>query len=128
MKYLCLAYGDEAISNALSQQEMDDVIARCRLYDEELRATGRVVSGMSLGWAATTLRSRNGKVSVTDGPFAETKEVVGGIVVIEADDLAEAIAVASLHPAARMSDLGWAVELRPIEDLPACRPDEAPAG
>ena len=121
MQYLCLAYGDEAKSNALSQKEMDEVVARCQVYDAELRATGKVVSGMSLGWAATTLRSHKGKVSVTDGPFAETKEVVGGIVVIEAENLAEAIAVASLHPAARMADLGWAVELRPVDELPACR-------
>ena len=127
MKYICLAYGDEAIFNSLSQKDLGDVIARCRTYDAELHATGRVVSTMSLGWAATTLRPRSGKVSVTDGPFAETKEVVGGIVVIEADDLREAIAVASLHPAARMSDLGWAVELRPIEEFPVCRPEAAPA-
>ena len=55
MQYLCLAYGDEAKSNALSQKEMDEVVARCQVYDAELRATGKVVSGMSLGWAATTL-------------------------------------------------------------------------
>ena len=128
MKYLCLAYGDEAKSNALSRKEMDDVIARCRTYDAELRATGKLVSAMSLGWAATTLRPRKGKVSITDGPFAETKEVVGGIVIIEAETLDEAMAVASLHPAARISGLGWGLELRPIDDHPACRPEEPHAG
>jgi hypothetical protein len=60
---------------------------------------------------------------VTDGPYAATKEVVGGLVLIEARDLNEAIQVASLHPAARMGEeLGWGIELRPIEEFPACKP------
>jgi hypothetical protein len=129
MLYLCLAYGDESKSNTLSQQEMDALIGRCRTYDAELQATGRVVSAMSLGWAATTLRPRTGKLSITDGPFAETKEVVGGLVVIEADDLDEAIRVASLHPAARMGEeLGWGVEVRPVEECLARRPEGSSAG
>ena len=129
MQYLCLAYGDESKSNMLSQQEMDAVIAKCRVYDAELHATGRVVSSMSLGWAATTLRPRRGKLSITDGPFAETKEVVGGLVVIEADDLDEAIRVASLHPAARMGEeLGWGVEVRPLGECGARRPEVGSAG
>ena len=124
MKYLCLAYGAEEQMNALSKSEMDALISDCRTYDEELRKTGHLVSGMSLGWGATTLRLRNGKLSITDGPFAATKEVVGGLVIIEARDLNEAIQVASLHPAARTGEaLGWGVEVRPIEENPPCRPE-----
>ncbi len=129
MKYLCLAYGDEQKFNAMSKSEMDDLIAKCGAYDQELQQGGHLVSGMSLGWGATTLRLRNGKLSITDGPFAATKEVVGGLVVIEARDLNEAIQVASLHPAARMGEeLGWGVEVRPIEELPPCKPDPATQG
>ena len=122
MKYLCLAYGDEEKSNAMTQSEMEALIRDCKTYDEELQKSGHLISGMSLGWGATTLRLRNGKLSVTDGPFAATKEVVGGLVLIEAKDLNEAIQVASLHPAARMGEeLGWGVEVRPIEEHPPCK-------
>jgi hypothetical protein len=128
MKYLCLAYGSEAKFNALSKAQLDDLIARCAAYDAELSAGGHLVSGMSLGWGATTLRLRNGKLSITDGPFAATKEVVGGLIIIEARDLNEAIQVASLHPAARMGEeLGWGLEIRPIDEAPPCRPDGAAA-
>jgi hypothetical protein len=122
MKYLCLAFGNEEKFNALSKSELDALIADCQTYDAELQKTGHLVSGMSLAWESTTLRLRNGKLSITDGPFAATKEVVGGLVIIEARDLNEAIQVASLHPAARMGEeLGWGVEVRPIEEMPPCK-------
>ena len=122
MKYLCLAYGDEEKSKAMTPSQWDDLIQKCRLYDDELQKSGHLISGMSLGWGATTLRLRNGKLSVTDGPFAATKEVVGGLVLIEARDLNEAIQVASLHPAARMGEeLGWGIEVRQIEENPPCK-------
>jgi hypothetical protein len=122
MKYLCLAFGNEEKFNALSKSELDALIADCQGYDAELQKSGHLVSGMSLSWASTTLRLRSGKLSITDGPFAATKEVVGGLVIIEARDLNEAIQVASLHPAARMGEeLGWGVEVRPIEEMPVCK-------
>ena len=122
MKYLCLAYGEESKMNALSPGEMEALIRDCRLYDEELKKTGRLVWGMSLGWGSTSLRLGNGKLSITDGPFAATKEVVGGLVLIEAKDLNEAIQVASLHPAARMGEeLGWGLEVWPVDEHPPCR-------
>jgi hypothetical protein len=63
-----------------------------------------------------TVRPRNGRVSITDGPFAETKEQVGGFFIVEAKDLNEAIRVASMHPAAHLGEqVGWGVEVRPIE-------------
>lgn len=126
MKYLCLAYGDEQKFNAMSKSELDALIDKCSAYDKELQEGGHLVSGMSLGWAATTLRLRSGKLSITDGPFTATKEVVGGLVIIEARDLNEAIQVASLHPAARMGEeLGWGIEIRPVEENPPCKPQPA---
>ena len=122
MKYLILAYGDESKSATLTAEGMKELVAKCAAYDAELHATGRYVSAMSLKWDATSLRLRDGRLSVTDGPFAVTKEVVGGLVVIEADDHDHAVRLASLHPAARMGEeLGWGIELRPLDPAPACR-------
>jgi hypothetical protein len=90
----------------------------CRPLDEDLQRSGHLLEVGSL--AATkdsvSLRPRKGKVTVTDGPFAETKEQLGSYFLIEARDLDEAIEVASKHPAARLNEqLGWGVEIRPIE-------------
>jgi hypothetical protein len=115
MKYLCLAYGDQRKMEALTKEQFEALVARCRLHDEELRKSGHLVMVESLEWATTTIRARNGKVVTTDGPFVETKEKVGGLFVIEARDLNEAIRVAALHPAAHLGeDVGWAIEVRPI--------------
>jgi hypothetical protein len=122
MKFLCLAFGDEKKTEALSEAELRAMGEKCRVYDEELKKTGALVGSGSLGWSAKTLRRRGGKLKVTDGPFSEAKEVVGGFVIIEAKDYAEAIEIASLHPAARMGEeLGWGVEVRPME---GCRMQE----
>jgi len=117
MKYLCLAYGDQSKMEALSKAEFEALVAKCGPMDEELRRTGQVVTTESLEWATTTIRTRNGKQVVTDGPFVETKEKVGGLFIIEARDLNEAIRIASLHPAAHLGEgQGWAIEVRPIAD------------
>src|SRR5262249_46984210 len=79
MKYLCLAYGDEERMKALTKAEFEALVGQCAVHDEELRRTGQVLSTESLEWATTTIRSRGGKVVVTDGPFVETKEKVGGL-------------------------------------------------
>ena len=116
MKYLLLAYGNEEKCNALTEAQMASLAENCQAYDAEMHATGKVVGGGSLGWASRSLRLKGGKLSVTDGPFVDTKEVVGGVVILEADDFDEAVRVASLHPAARMGEeLGWGIELRPME-------------
>jgi hypothetical protein len=127
MKYLCLAYYDEKKFAMLTEAELAAIGRDCRPLDVDLQRSGRLLEVASL--AATTdsvsLRPRNGKVMVTDGPFAETKEQVGSYFLIEARDLDEAIEVASKHPAARLNEhLGWGVEIRPIE---TCRV-EGPAG
>ena len=118
MKYLCLAYYDEKAFDALSKPELDAIVSKCPPYDEALRESGHLIVQASLGSprASTTVRPRNGKPSVTDGPFIETKEQVGGFFIIEARDLNEAIRVASKHPAANLGEqVGWAIEVRPIE-------------
>ena len=118
MKYLCLAYYDEKKFETLTESDMAAIGRECRPLDEELQRSGHLLEVGSL--AATkdsvSLRPRQGKVMVTDGPYAETKEQLGSYFLIEARDLNEAIEVASKHPAARLNEhLGWGVEIRPIE-------------
>ena len=118
MKYLCLAYYDEKKFESLTPADMAAIAKECSPLDDDLRGTGRLLEVGSL--AATkdsvSLRPRGGKVSVTDGPYAETREQLGSYFLIEARDLDEAIRVASKHPAAQLNEhLGWGVEIRPIE-------------
>jgi hypothetical protein len=118
MKYLCLAYYDVRAFEALSRAELDAIVGKCPAYDDALRASGHLLVQASLGpaRATTTVRPRNGKPSVTDGPYVETKEQVGGFFIIEARDLNEAIRVASKHPAGNLGEqVGWGIEVRPIE-------------
>jgi|SRR3569832_928962 len=114
MKYLCLAYEEENKLNILSRSEWDLLRRETLAYVEELRNKGRMVSAEALqsSQTASTVRVRNGKVSITDGPFAETKEQLGGFFLIEARDLNEAIQVASQWPSARLGS----IEVRPIEE------------
>jgi hypothetical protein len=115
MKYLCLVYIEEKKLNALSKSEMDALVADALAYDDELRKSGHYIVSDALQAveAATTLRHRNGKVSITDGPFAETKEQLGGFILIEARDLNEALHVASKIPPGRIGS----IEVRPVKDL-----------
>lgn len=117
MKYLCMAYGDRKKMEVLTKAEFDALVAQCQVHDEALRKSGRLVLVESLEWATATLRPPNGKVVTTDGPFAESKEQVGGLFIIEAQDMDDAVRVASLHPAAHLGEhLGWWIEVRPIAD------------
>ena len=122
MKYLCLAYYDEKAFDALPKRDLDAIVSKCPPYDEALRRSGQLVVQASLGpsRATTTVRPRNGKPTVTDGPFVETKEQVGGFFIIEARDLNDAIRVASKHPAANLGEqVGWAIEVRAIDGYEA---------
>ena len=112
MKYLCLVYGEE---NAL--QRMDD--AHCLAYDESIRKSGHCVASEALESVstATTVRVRKGQVMRTDGPFAETKEVLCGYNIIEADSMEEAVRIASEFPWANTG----CIEVRPIRDMDAVR-------
>jgi hypothetical protein len=122
VKYLCLAFYDEETCDALSPAEWAAIASECQPHDRALAGTGRLVSQMSLGTARSSrsLRPGNGKPLVTDGPFVETKEQVGGFFIVEARDMDEAVGVAAKHPAANLNGhLGWGIEVRPIEEL--CR-------
>jgi len=118
MKFLCLGYYDEKKFNALPKPDVDALVQQCRTHDEALRKSGHMLMVASLAATrdATSIRPRNGKPVVTDGPFAETKEQVGAFFIVEAPDLKEATRVASLHPAAHLGEqVGWGVEVRPID-------------
>ena len=108
MKYLCLVYLDEKRLDELPDED-------CVAYDKEIRHSGYCLASEALQsvQTATTVRMRNGKLSITDGPFAETKEQLAGFYMIEARDLNEAIQVASKIPPARVG----CIEVRPIRPI-----------
>lgn len=117
MKYLVLIYDDEQLLDALPESEAEQMMKECLACSDELRQTGHLLDSKVLGPAATatSLRLRNGRLTTTDGPFADTREHLGGLNLIEARDLNEAIRVASRFPWARTGCL----EIRPLQDLPA---------
>jgi hypothetical protein len=114
MKYLAIAYEEERKLNELSEAEWHVLRAETLDYVETLRRSGRLILTHALQSATTasTVRVRGGALSVTDGPFAETKEQIGGFFVFEASDLQEAIQVAAQWPSARIGS----IEVRPIEE------------
>jgi len=115
MKYICLGYLDQKKWDMRSESERIGLIDECFAYDDVLRKDGHFVGGEALQSArnATTLRWKNGRVFITDGPYAETKEQLGGILVLEAKDLNHAIQLMSKHPGVRVGPF----EIRPAEDL-----------
>ncbi|MGN6231249.1 MAG: YciI family protein [Trinickia sp.] len=118
MKYLGLAYFNPEKFAAMASDDVKELVSQCPALDERMRATGKVLVSASLGdldnWK--TIRPRNGKTHVTDGPYTESKEVVGGLFIIEADSREEALRIASMHPAATLGEeVGWAVELIPMD-------------
>lgn len=115
MRYLCLVYSVEDSANVLSKTEEQALIDESLAYDEQLRQSGHFITADALQppELGAIVHVRSGRVSVTDGPFAETKEQVAGFVLIEARDLNEAIQVAAKIPPARY---GF-VEVRPIRKL-----------
>lgn len=115
MKYLCLAYADEKDMDAWPQDKMNAEIDKALAYDDELRRRGHFIAAEALEPVnmTTTLRKRNGKVVMTDGPFIESKEQLAGFYFIEAEDLDEALRLASDIPCAAIGT----IEVRPICDL-----------
>ncbi|MBD0267460.1 YciI family protein [Pseudanabaena sp. FACHB-2040] len=103
MKFICLGYFDETQWDRLSEAEQAALMADCFAYDDELRRGGHFIGGEALQSIqnAATLRYQNGKVTITDGPFTETKEQIGGILMLEARDLNHAIQLMSHHPGVR---------------------------
>jgi hypothetical protein len=114
MKFVCLGFYDEAKFAAMSPEEGHRMMEECLAYDDQLRRGGHFLGGEALDSArkAVTLRMNHGKVDVTDGPYAETKELLGGILLLEARDLNHAIALMSKHPGVKMGPF----EIRPADE------------
>ncbi len=114
MKYLCLAYEEEQKLNDLTESEWHDLRQETLNYVDTLRQSGRLIAAQALQSATTAsmLRIRDGKLSVTDGPFAETREQIGGFFMLEASDFDEAIRLAAQWPSARIGS----IEVRPVEE------------
>jgi hypothetical protein len=107
---------DEEKFEAMPEAERNQCMDECFVYDEELKRKGHWIGGEALESAQTakTLRYKRGKISATDGPFAETKEQLGGILLLEADDLNHAVELMSKHPGMKM---GSTFEIRPSFDM-----------
>jgi hypothetical protein len=123
MKYICLVYLDEETFAPMSEAEEGRLVNEALDSDEALRRSGNFVdaNALELPETAVSVRVRNGKLSATDGPFAETKEHLSGYILIEARDLNEAIRLAGTIPMARLGT----IEVRPVRELE--RYEEGPA-
>jgi hypothetical protein len=115
MKYLCLIYDDEKKWETMSKAEADAYMGEYFQFTDGIKASGHYLGGNALQpvQTATTIRSRNGKLSTTDGPFAETKEQLGGYYLIEARDLNDALQVAQKIPSVRTGS----IEVRPVQEF-----------
>lgn len=121
MKYLCLGYHDEQAWNGMPTSRRDAILQETFAYQHVLREAGHVVSDVALQRAATaaTLRFGNGRMSITDGPFAETKEQLGGVMLLEARDLNHAIQLMSKLPCMQS---GGSLEIRAVNELVESQP------
>ena len=115
MKYLCLIYDDEKKASGMAKSELDALMQDYFAFTEDIKKSGHYRAGEALQpvQTATSVRIRNGKLSTTDGPFAETKEQLGGFYMVDARDLNEAIQIASKIPSAKTGT----IEVRPVEEF-----------
>jgi hypothetical protein len=120
MKYICLGYYDKGKFDGMTEAERNAMFDACFEYEDHLRANGHSAGGEALQPAETALTVywKNGKVATTDGPYAETKEQLGGIGVLEARDMNHALQLMSQHPALKYGTI-W--EIRPVGDLSEIR-------
>ena len=116
MKYICLGYYDKAKFDEMTEAERNAMFDTCFEYDDHLRANGNWAGGEALQPVETalTLQGKKGKVATTDGPYAETKEQLGGILVLEARDMNHAVQLMAQHPALKYGNI---FEIRPAADL-----------
>jgi hypothetical protein len=116
MKYLCLIYADEALRQRRPKAEADQIYGEYVAFTDSIRKSGEYIGANPLQptSTATTVRVRDGTISTTDGPFAETKEQLGGYYLVEARDLDEAIELAARIPSARFGS----IEVRPVLETP----------
>ncbi len=119
MKFLMLVYTDDSMLQELPEGEYDRLMHGCITHADELKGEGKLLESQQLeaGNTAKSLRVRNGRASVVDGPFAETKEILGGFNLIEAADIDEAVRMAMEFPWARFG----CIELRPVRDFDQVR-------
>jgi hypothetical protein len=115
MRYLCLIYDDEKKIEKMSQQDSEKFMGDYFSFTDDIKKSGHYLAGDALQpvATATTVRVRNGKISTTDGPFAETKEQLGGYYMINAKDLNEAIQIAAKIPSSRIGS----IEVRPVVEF-----------
>jgi hypothetical protein len=116
VKYLCFGYYDKAAFDSMTESERNAMFDTCFEYDEHLRANGHWAGGEALQPAETalTLSWKNGKVVTTDGPYAETKEQLGGLLILEARDMNHAVQLIGQHPALTYGNI---FEIRPAGDI-----------
>ncbi len=109
-----MGYADSSKFETTPKEELEKAFEECLAYDDELKRSGHYIGGEALQCSknAVTLRHRGGKVEVTDGPFIETKEQIGGILILEAKDLNQAIALMSKHPGVKIGPF----EIRPADE------------
>lgn len=114
MKFVCLGFIDETKFAAIPEEEAARLMEECFAYDDVLRRGGHFLGGEALGSArqAVTLKISHGKVEATDGPFTETKEILGGILLLEARDMQHAVELMSQHPGVKMGPF----EIRPADE------------
>lgn len=119
MKFIVLIYNDETLLGDLPTGEADEMMRHCLTQADELRAAGHLLDSQMLEGSekAKSIRVRNGRAMTMDGPFAEAKEVLGGFNIIEAEDMDEAVRIASVFPWARTG----CVEVRPVRDITGVR-------
>ncbi|HJU67664.1 MAG TPA: YciI family protein [Gemmatimonadaceae bacterium] len=119
MKFILLVYNDGTMVDTLPEGQADAMMRNCLAHADELRRDGRLIESQMLEEASTakSVRIRNGRVTTVDGPFAETKEILGGFNLIEAEDIDEAVEIAARFP--------WAstgcIEVRPVRDIGVVR-------
>ncbi|HXT61675.1 MAG TPA: YciI family protein [Pyrinomonadaceae bacterium] len=116
MKYICFGYYDIDKFEGMTESERNAMFDTCLAYDDHLRAGGHWAGGEAIQPAETalTLSRQNGKVATTDGPYAETKEQLGGILLLEARDMNHAVQLMSQHPSLTYGNI-W--EIRPVGDI-----------
>ncbi len=119
MQFMLLIYNDPALLGLSSPEELDDSLHTCFRHTDELRAEGRLLESQMLAppSSARSVRVRAGRQTTLDGPFAETKEMLGGFNLIEADSIEEAVAIAASFPWVH----NGCIEVRPVENLDAVR-------
>lgn len=119
MKFMLLIYNDPALLDAMPAREFDDTMRGCLVHADELRGEGRLLDSQMLEepQTAKSVRIRNGRRKVVDGPFSETKELLGGFNLIEADSMEEAVRIASEFPWTQSG----CVEVRPVRDIARVR-------